>query len=38
VGGSQLIDLRIGKAGEIEVMLDVFDIKAFIEPGEILAE
>ena len=37
LGDSQLKDRRVGKAGEIEVMLDVFDIKAFIEPRKKLA-
>ena len=37
LGDSKRIDLRIGKAPEIKVMLDVLDVKAFIEPGEILA-
>jgi hypothetical protein len=37
LGDGELVDLRIGKAGAIEIVLDVFDIKAFIEPGEILA-
>ena len=34
MGERELVDLRIGKAAEIEVVLDVFDIKAFIEPSE----
>src|SRR5262245_15784039 len=29
-------DLRVGKASKIEVMLDMFDVKVFIEPGELL--
>ena len=37
LGDSQFIDRRVGKAAEIEVMLDVFDVKACIEPGEVLA-
>ena len=37
LGDSKRIDLRIGKATEIKVMLDVLDVKAFIETGEILA-
>jgi hypothetical protein len=32
LGDSECIDGRIGQAGEIEIVLDVFDIKAFIEP------
>jgi len=34
---SKLIDLWIREAGEIEIVLDVFDIKALIQIREILA-
>jgi len=37
LGDSKVIDLRVGKATEIKVMLDVFDVKMFIEPGKVLA-
>lgn len=37
LGEGKGINLRIGKAGQIQFMRDVFDIKVFIEPGEVVA-
>jgi hypothetical protein len=36
LGESKLVDVRVGKAGEIEIMLDVFDVEVVIETRENL--
>jgi hypothetical protein len=37
LGQGQLIDCWVSQTAEMEIVLDVFDIKVFIEPGEVLA-